>query len=45
MDKYIGFDIYILLLIEKSRIFQSKSGLCPINSVYEGLYVVKRKHS
>jgi hypothetical protein len=28
---------YILLLIEKSRLFQSESALCPINSVYEGL--------
>jgi len=36
---------YILLLIEKSRIFQSESTLCPINSVYEGLHVVKRKNS
>jgi hypothetical protein len=30
-------------LIEKSRIFQLESTLYPINSIYEGLYVVKRK--
>ena len=35
----------ILLSIEKSRNFQSKSSLCPINSIYEGLYAVKRKNS
>ena len=34
--------VNILLLIEKSHNFQSKSTLCPINSVYEGLWVVKR---
>ena len=33
----------ILLLIEKSHIFQSESTLCPINSVYEGLCAVKEK--
>ena len=33
----------ILLLIEKFRISQPASTFCPINSVYERLYVVKRK--
>ena len=33
----------IRLLIEKSRIFQLESTLCPINTIYEGLYAVKRK--
>ncbi len=32
-----AMDAFILLLIEKFRIFQSKSTFCPINSVYEGL--------
>jgi hypothetical protein len=36
---------HILLLIEKSCIFQSESGLCPINSTYEGLYVIKNRKS
>ena len=35
----------ILLLIENSCIFQSESTLCPINDIYERLYVVKRKDS
>ena len=45
--KFTGLqvDITILLSIEKSRNFQSKSSLCPINSIYEGLYAVKRKNS
>ena len=33
----------ILLLIEKSRIFQSESTLCPINSVYERYTLSKEK--
>ena len=35
----------ILLSIEKSRIFQPESTFCPINSIYEELYVVERKNS
>ena len=35
----------IQLSIEKSRIFQPESTFCPINSIYEELYVVERKNS
>jgi hypothetical protein len=35
----------IQLSIEKFCIFQSESTMYPISSVYEGLYVVKRKNN